>query len=149
MAALTGPIEAGDIDRPRKPSAISTRASSGLPPISPHSVSGVPCWRVLSAISFIARKHGRGQRVEAAGHARVVAVDGEQVLDEIVGADGDEVDLRADLVELPQQARHFEHDAELQILRQFVAVAREIGYLLLDDLSWPGGTPRSPRSSET
>ena len=39
--ALTGPIEAGDIETERKPMPSSAIAESGLPAISPQSVTGV------------------------------------------------------------------------------------------------------------
>ena len=42
-SALTGPIEAGRIDRLRMPIAASASASSGRPASSPQNESGVPC----------------------------------------------------------------------------------------------------------
>ncbi len=50
--ALTGPTEAGAMEIERKPSPISVMASSGLPAISPHKVSGTSCFFAASTITL-------------------------------------------------------------------------------------------------
>src|SRR5258708_39306934 len=45
--------------------------------------------------------------------ARIVAVGGEQVLDEIVGADGEKVDLPDEPRRQPYRRGHLDHDADL------------------------------------
>ncbi|MCR6659921.1 MAG: hypothetical protein NVV72_11465 [Asticcacaulis sp.] len=56
-------------------------------------------------------------------------------LEEVVRADRDEVDRLHQLVELPEQRRHFEHGAELQAGRQVVGEARQMPHLAVDDLA--------------
>ena len=56
-SALTGPIEAGRIDRLRKPMAASASASTGRPASSPQKESGVPCSAQRATIVL---EEGRG-----------------------------------------------------------------------------------------
>ncbi len=75
------------------------------------------------------------QRVEAVGQLRVAAIDRHDELEQIVGADRDEVDRLHQLVELEQQRRHFQHGAELEAGRQMMGEARQMPHLAVDDLA--------------
>ena len=75
------------------------------------------------------RRHG----VEPFGDLGIAAIDREQELEQIVGADRDEIDLLQELVELVEQRRHFHHGADVDALRQRVAVLAQIGQFALDD----------------
>ena len=90
--ALTGPIEAGDIEMERKPRPINAIAESGLPAISPHSVTGVPLRSPASTICAQHAQERHRQRVEAVGDARIAAVDRHDELEQVVRADRDEID---------------------------------------------------------
>ena len=63
---MIGPIEVADIERSRKPSAISVIASSGRPPISPHNATGAK--PLLADLGNAPQRpqEGRRQRIEAA-----------------------------------------------------------------------------------
>ena len=110
-------------------------AEIGLPASSPHSVTGVPLRSPASAICLQHAQERHRQRIEAVGELRVAAVGRHDELEQVVGADRDEIDRRHQLVELAQQRRHFEHGAELQAGRQMVGEARQMPHLLVDDLA--------------
>ena len=74
----------------------------------------------------------RRERVEAAGDARVAAVGGEQELHQVVRADGEEIDMREQFVELEEQRGHLDHAADLDLVGQLVAVAAQMRELALD-----------------
>ena len=91
----------------------------------------------------------RRQGVEAFGDLGVAAVDREQELEQVVGADRDEIDPLQQFVELIQQRRHFDHGADVDALRQRVAVLAQIGQFALDDRLGRNRIRRLPRSSGT
>ena len=65
--ALTGPIEAGDMEMERKPMPISAMAEIGLPASSPHSVTGVQLRLPASAICLQHAQERHRQRIEPVG----------------------------------------------------------------------------------
>ena len=89
-------------------------AESGLPAISPHRVSDVPVLPAATTIWRNTRRNGRPERIEPVGDAGIAPIDSHDELEEIIGADGDEIHFFHQFIELPQQAWHFEHGAELQ-----------------------------------
>jgi hypothetical protein len=56
-------------------------------------------------------------------HPRVGSVDREQVLDEIVGADAQEIDVLGEEVGGEGGARHFDSQADRQVLAEALALA--------------------------
>jgi hypothetical protein len=124
-------------------------ASSGRPPSSPQSVTGLPC-----AFGFLHdQPHGaqsrRAQRIIAARKLRVAAIGGEEELHQVVGADRGEVDDGQQVIELPQERGDLDHHAELQGLRQHMAALQEVGLLQSPRPPARGGIPPHPRSSGT
>ena len=123
--AFAGPTEAGAMEMLRKPRPITAIASSGLPAISPHSVSGTAC--LLAALHDHAQRLEcrRVERIEPVGDPLIAAVGGEQELQEIVRADRGEIGKRQQAVELIQQRRHLDHRADQHLLRLGAAVLGE------------------------
>ena len=70
---------------------MSSRSSSGSDAISPQTETGMPRRTAPRADLTQQAKHGRVQRLVAVRDALVGAIDRERVLNEIVGADGEEV----------------------------------------------------------
>ena len=97
--ALTGPIDVADIERSRSRarSAPSPRAGGrrSRRTASPACRARAPA----SAIVLQRAQEARRQRVEPVGDALVVAIGGEEILHQVVGADREEVGGRGDLVE--------------------------------------------------
>src|SRR6266849_4233566 len=58
-------------------------------------------------------QHGGVERLVERRHLAVAAVDGEEVLDQVVGPDGEEVDLADELVGERHRRRHLDHHAHL------------------------------------
>jgi hypothetical protein len=55
------------------------------------------------------------ERLVEVGHILVAAVDGEGVLDQVVGADGEEIDLVREAVGHQGRGGHLDHDAERHV----------------------------------
>ena len=79
------------IDPPSAP-IVAAEPPSDLPPVQPKPMQAVAAPRRL---------------------AGVAAIDREQELEQIVGADRDEIDLLQELVELIKQRRHLDHGADV------------------------------------
>ena len=62
------------------------------------------------------------QRLIQVGHSLVGTIDGERVLDQIVGADCEEIDLAGQQVRRERRRRHFDHDADLHRRRRAAAI---------------------------
>ena len=77
-------------------------------------------------------QEARRQLVEAAGDPLVDPIGGENVLHQVVGADREEVGGLGDLFDLPQQRRHLDHRAELDVARRLAAAALHEGDLLVE-----------------
>ena len=60
------------------------------------------------------------------GHPRVVPVDGQKVLGQVVGSDADEVHLLHQLVEDEQDRGHLDHRPERQALGDLVALVGKL-----------------------
>ncbi len=88
-------------------------------------------------------------RIEAFRHLGVAAVDSEQELEQVVGADRDEVDLLQEFVELIDQRGHLDHGADIDALGQRMAVLAQIGQLAFDRSPWPDRIRPLPKSSGT
>ena len=98
-----------------RPQPISSRSSSGSDAISPHTDTGMP-WRTRAAADLTQQaQHRRVQRLVAIGHALVGAIDRQRVLDQIVGADGEEVDFAREQRRGERRRRHFDHDADRHV----------------------------------
>ena len=91
----------------------------------------------------------RRERIEAAGDARIAAIDGVKELHQIVRADGEEIDMREQFVELVEQRRHLDHAADLDLVGQLVAVAAQVRELALDQFLRLVEFARRSRSWET
>ncbi len=131
--ALTGPTAVGDIDSERNPSAMSAMASSGRPPISPQTVTAQFATGPRPTMSFNARSEGAlngSKRFATIRFSRSIAK-----RNCIRSFDPTEMKsaMAADLLDLEEERGHLEHDAELEIGRQRVAVPREVGVLSLHD----------------
>ena len=132
IIALTGPIAAGVIDSRSMPSPISAIASSGRPPISPHTARSTLASRTARTTRFRKRRIDGRQPVVAFGELGIGAVGGEQELGKVVGADRQEIELGQQQVELFGERRHFEHRAIADLGRQLLAAAVEPGALRLE-----------------
>ena len=99
---------------------------------SPHSVTGLSLGLALVGDRLEHAQHRRGEGIEALGDALVAAVGGVEELQQVVRADRQEVDALDQLVELIEQRRHLDHGADLDPVRQLVAVAAQMGQLALD-----------------
>ena len=102
----------GAIDRWRRPSPISIHASSGSPAMSPHIATGLPARSAPSTICLQRPQDRRVQRVVEVADVLVLAVGGQRVLDEVVGADAEEVALGGQQVGDQRRAGRLDHDAE-------------------------------------
>ena len=60
-------------------------------------------------------------------------INSEQELEQVVGADRDEIDALQQFVELVEQRRHLDHGADVDALRQCMAVLAQVGQFALDD----------------
>ena len=94
-------------------------------------------------------QHRRRQGIEQLRHPVIAAVGGIEKLHQIVGADREEIDALEQFVELEQQRRHFQHGADIDALRQQMAVLAQMRQLHFDQQPWRGRIPPPPRSSET
>ena len=66
------------------------------------------------------------QGIETVRHAWVAAVDRVKKLHQIVGTDGEEVNPLQKLIELVKERRDLHHAADLDFVRQFVAMAAKV-----------------------
>ena len=96
------------------------------PAISPHSVT--LCRRASLDGDDLREQleDGRMQRIVEIGQLIVVAVDRERVLDQIVGADRDEVELADHARQRDRGSGHFDHRAELDVLGDLVTFGAQI-----------------------
>src|SRR5208282_1851562 len=83
---------------------------------------------------FERAQHRRRQRIEAAGHPRIAAIDGVEELYEVVRADREEIGVLEQFVELIKQRGDLDHAADLDLSRQLVAMAAQVRELALDQL---------------
>ncbi len=113
----------------------SAIAEIGLPASSPQSVTGV-LLRSAGAHDIAQNAQKRlAERIESVRNPRISAIDRHRELEEVVRSDRDEIDRLHQLVELPEQCRHLQHRAELQLARQTVAEAREMLHFLLQQFA--------------
>ena len=78
-------------------------------------------------------QRGNRQRVEARRDTLVVAIGGEKILHEVVRADRQEVGAGENLVELPEDRGHLDHDAQREFRGRRVAELREMALFALDE----------------
>ena len=97
-SALTGPIEAGRIDRLRKPIAARANASIGRPASSPQIGKRRAGLGAAADDMLEEGQEAQAQHVVAPPHQLVLAVGGEEELLEVVAADRDEVGQREEAV---------------------------------------------------
>ena len=109
------------------------------------AVLAAPCRRS----SLSARSTGADSGSKRSDDPRIAAVGGIEELHQVVGADREEIDALEQFVELEQQRRHFQHGADLDALRQRVAVPAQMRQLHARPAPWPCRTPRPWRSSGT
>jgi len=64
-------------------------------------------------------EHGRMQRVVEMRHGVVGTVDGQRVLNEVVGADGEEIQFAGESVSADSGSRNLDHAANLDILLEW------------------------------
>ena len=108
-------------------------ASSGLPPISPHTADAAADRLGPLGDQPQGAQVRRAQRVETVGDEAVLAVGREEILHQVVRSDRQEIGLVGDLVDLEQQRGNLDHDAERQLRGHVVAVPLEMRLLALDD----------------
>jgi hypothetical protein len=77
-------------------------------------------------------QHRRRDGVESPGDPHIAAVHGIHELEQVVGADREEVHPREQLVELVEKRGHFQHGADLDPLRQCVTMPAQMRQLVLD-----------------
>ena len=75
-------------------------------------------------------QHGRVQRRVEIAERFVVAVGGEQVLDQVVGADREEVDRADEAGQRDRRGGHFDHRAERDVVGDLVAFAAQVARAL-------------------
>ena len=146
IIVLTGPIAVAAIDNVLKPSAISAIASSGLPAISPHMLSGTPASRVWAMTSRKRASIGADSgsyRSASRGLPRSQA--NRNCTRSLVPIERKSI-RAAQRRQLPQQRRHFEHDPDLDRLRQRSRLPSRRGRVPCR--RWRGhGRARRPRQS--
>ena len=64
-------------------------------------------------------EHSRVPGVVEMGHLLIGAVDGQRVLDQIVRADGDEIEIAKERGQGQGRCRHFDHGAHLDLAKRF------------------------------
>ncbi len=106
------------MERSRTPRPDSTRAWSGSAAISPQTETGTPCAlrRSHDAVRSCAARPGA-----AAGRGATPAgppIHGEQILDEVVGAHAEEVDVGGEEIGGQGRARDLEGDSHRHVLRE-------------------------------
>ena len=84
----------------------------GSPAISPQTLTGIARAQRRLDRELDQAQHRRVQRVVEIGDLLVAAVDRERVLDEVVGADGEEIALAGERVGGERRARHLDHHAQ-------------------------------------
>ena len=97
---------------PRPTSSVS---SAGSDAISPQSDTGNPLPRRRAAHHLDHPQNRRMQRLVQPRHALVGAIDGQAVLNQIVGADGEEVDLARQQIGRVRRGRNLDHDADRHV----------------------------------
>ena len=107
----------------RRPATSRSSGSRGRSAPSPRSACrparrtgspACPSRSPASTICFSARRNGTDSGSKRSDKLRVAAVGRHDELEQVVGADRDEIDRLHQLVELPQQRRHLDHRAELE-----------------------------------
>ncbi len=107
------------------PRPTSRPTSAGSEAISPQSDTGMWCRVAARRTRRMQPQDRRVQRLVQIGHPIVGAVHGQRVLDEIVGADGEEVHLGGQQVRRQRGRRHLDHRADREA-RGGVDVARDL-----------------------
>ncbi len=100
-----------------RPRPINSPTSAGSDAISPHSDTGMRWRRGGAAHQPDQPQHRRMQRLVVIGHPIVGAIDGQRVLDQIVGADGEEVDIGGEQVRGQRRRRDLDHRTDLDAAR--------------------------------
>ena len=113
MRSLIVTICDGCIEKLRRPMPSRSSVNAGSPAISPHTLTSL-----LETIGAGDRlrdqlQHGRMPGVVEMGDGLVGAIDRERVLDEVVGADRDEVEVAQERRQHQRRRRHLDHRAEL------------------------------------
>ena len=112
-SCLTARICAGCIEKLRRPRPSSRRVNCVSPAISPHTLTPLPCALHSAMVSRHQLQHGRMQRVVQVRHRFVGAVDGQRVLDQVVGADRQEVEVLQEGAQRQRRRRDLDHRAQL------------------------------------
>ena len=106
------PSAVGVMLNSRTPSPISSASIVGCEASSPHTETGTP-WRAARRGSRRSSRNSAGvHAADQRGQALIGPIGGEQVLHEVVGADGQEVRHRRQVVGRQRGGRHFDHRAQ-------------------------------------
>src|SRR6516165_10652389 len=109
MRCLTRGMLRGAIDRLRRPRPSRRAEKRGSPAISPQTLTGMPQRRLDRELDQ--PQHRRMERVVEMRHLLVAAVDRQRVLDQIIGADREEIGLGGERVSGQCGTRHLDHRA--------------------------------------
>ena len=109
-----------------------TRTDRGWPAISPQSGHGRPGPLAGVEDHLEHPEDRRAERLAEVGDLGIVAVGGDQVLDQVVRADRDEVGLAEDRVDADGGGGDLDHHAGLDVLAERHALAAEVAPGLLD-----------------
>ena len=82
--------------------------------------------RPASSVMSISRSMAGSEALYRFGHVLVAAVDGQRVLDQVVGADAEKVDLFDEMVDHHHGRGHFDHHADRHLAVERHAVLLEI-----------------------
>ena len=121
------------MERLRRPSPIRTRPAADHPPCRRTSPPRGPVARRPSTIAFKRADDRRMQRVIQVADVLVLAIGGQRVLDQIVGADAQEIGLLGQQVGDQGGAGRLDHGPERHVGIVGDPLARQLGAHLLAD----------------
>ena len=112
ICCLTVSRCAGCMENWRSPRPSSRRVRLASPAISPHTETGMPALSAAADGHGDQLQHRRVQRVIEVRHGIVGAVDRQGVLDQVVGADGQKIQVLGEGVHRQRRGGNFDHAAD-------------------------------------
>ena len=123
---LTGPIPADGKENFYSPAQPAPSLPRGGRPIRHKSTPAHHAPRIVPAHAPKAAKTAREKIIAGAG-LRIAPIGGIEKLHQIIGADRQEIEIRQQFIQLPNQSRHFQHGAQFNLRRHFMAESRPAG----------------------